>query len=131
MHATEAFGLVFPPPRVVSSRLNGSAASRLFDDALMVMRSYLLGPSCRSSLPDTSQCVCFQDDCQFATCLAGLKRTLTQLKHVCQIEHTRHRSPINAYVNILAALVAYTWQEHKPSLYLSDDERELLLKAAV
>ncbi len=44
-----------------------------------------------------------------------------QLKHVCQIEHTRHRSPINAYVNILAALVAYTWQEHKPSLHLSDE----------
>ena len=54
-----------------------------------------------------------------------------QLKHVCQIEHTRHRSPINGCVNILAALVAYTWQEHKPSLHLSQNERDLLLNAAV
>ena len=54
-----------------------------------------------------------------------------QLKHVCQIEHTRHRSQVNGYVNILAALAAYTWQDHKPSLHLSHDERELLLNAAM
>jgi hypothetical protein len=38
-----------------------------------------------------------------------------QLKHICQIEHTQHHSQVNGYVNILAALVAYTWQEHKLS----------------
>jgi IS5 family transposase len=49
-----------------------------------------------------------------------------QLKHVCQIAHTRHRSIHNASVHILAALVAYTWYEHKPSLHLSEEECELL-----
>jgi hypothetical protein len=31
-----------------------------------------------------------------------------QLKNICQIEHTRHRSKINFLVNLLAALIAYT-----------------------
>jgi Transposase DDE domain len=49
-----------------------------------------------------------------------------QLKHVCQIGHTRHRSVYNACVHTLAALVAYTWQEHQPSLHLTDEEQRLL-----
>jgi hypothetical protein len=52
-----------------------------------------------------------------------------QLKHVCQVAHTRHRSIHNASVHILAALVAYTWYEHKPSLHLSAEECELLAQA--
>ncbi len=39
-----------------------------------------------------------------------------QLKNICQIEPTRHRSKINFVVNLLADLVAYTYQEKKPSL---------------
>jgi hypothetical protein len=39
-----------------------------------------------------------------------------QLKNISQIEHTRHRSPINFLVNVIAALVAYTHKEKKPSL---------------
>lgn len=31
-----------------------------------------------------------------------------QLKHICQLEHTRHRSPTNCFVNVLSALIAYT-----------------------
>ena len=30
------------------------------------------------------------------------------LKNTLNIEHTRHRSPVNAFVNILASLVAYS-----------------------
>jgi hypothetical protein len=52
-----------------------------------------------------------------------------QLKHVCQIEHTRHRSVCNAFVHAFAALIAYTWQEHKPSLHLTPDEHMLLAEA--
>ncbi len=44
-----------------------------------------------------------------------------QLKNICQIEHTRHRSVANFVVNLLAALVAYTYQEKKPSLNLHPD----------
>jgi Transposase DDE domain len=58
------------------------------------------------------------------------KRTLIesvgeQLKHVCQIGHTRHRSVPNAFVHTFAALVAYTWQERRPSLHLTKEERLL------
>ncbi|MDG4560895.1 MAG: IS982 family transposase [Candidatus Competibacter sp.] len=49
-----------------------------------------------------------------------------QIKNIQQIEHTRHRSAINAMVNVLAALVAYTHQPRKPSLNLSQNELKLL-----
>ena len=39
-----------------------------------------------------------------------------QLKNISQIEHSRHRSVANCFVNLLAGLVAYTWCEKKPSL---------------
>jgi hypothetical protein len=39
------------------------------------------------------------------------------LKNCCQIEHTRHRSPINFLANLLAGLIAYTYREKKPSLF--------------
>jgi len=45
-----------------------------------------------------------------------------QLKNICQIEHTRHRSVANFVVNLLAALVAYTYQEKKPSLNFNADD---------
>jgi hypothetical protein len=52
-----------------------------------------------------------------------------QLKHVCQIGHTRHRSVCHAFVHTFAALVAYTWHEHKPSLHLTEEEQRLLAEA--
>ena len=52
-----------------------------------------------------------------------------QLKPVCQIGHTRHRSVSNAFVHTFAALIAYTWREHKPSLHLTDEEQRLLADA--
>jgi len=41
-----------------------------------------------------------------------------QLKNVCQIEHTRHRSPTNFLVHLIAGLIAYAQQPKKPSLHL-------------
>lgn len=49
-----------------------------------------------------------------------------QLKNISQIEHTRHRSFDNFVVNLLAGLVAYTHQEKKPSLNLSNQGLRLL-----
>jgi hypothetical protein len=43
-----------------------------------------------------------------------------QLKNISQIEHTRHRKPANFAVNLIAGLIAYTWQPKKPSLNLND-----------
>ena len=50
-----------------------------------------------------------------------------QLKNISQIEHSRHRSPLNFVVNLLAGLIAYCLQPKKPSLHL---HQQLLLQAA-
>jgi len=49
---------------------------------------------------------------------ALIETIIDQLKNVCQIEHSRHRSPINFCVHLLAGLVAYCHQPKKPSLRL-------------
>ena len=57
-----------------------------------------------------------------------------QLKNISQIEHTCHRSAANGIVNMLAAVVAYTFQPKKPALDLSttsEDQAQRLLLAAV
>jgi hypothetical protein len=46
-----------------------------------------------------------------------------QLKNISQIEHTRHRSVTGFMVNLIAGLVAYSFQPKKPSLGLRDDLR--------
>lgn len=47
---------------------------------------------------------------------AIIESVMDQLKNISQIEHTRHRSPINAFINIMAGLIAYCHQPKKPSL---------------
>jgi hypothetical protein len=42
-----------------------------------------------------------------------------QLKNISQVEHTRHRKPANFAVNLIAGLIAYTFQPKKPSLNLA------------
>ena len=46
-----------------------------------------------------------------------------QLKNISQIEHSRHRSPINFLVNLVSGLIAYTHQPKKPSLDLTQFPR--------
>lgn len=47
---------------------------------------------------------------------AVIESVIEQLKHICQIEHSRHRSPTNFIVNLLAALTAYCHLSKKPSI---------------
>lgn len=49
---------------------------------------------------------------------AIIESVIDQLKNISQVEHTRHRSPINAFINIIAGLIAYCHQPKKPSLNL-------------
>jgi hypothetical protein len=44
------------------------------------------------------------------------------LKNISQIEHSRHRSPLNFFVNLIAGLVAYTFCEKKPSLNIRNPQ---------
>lgn len=48
-----------------------------------------------------------------------------ELKNICQIEHTRHRSLKNFMVNLISGLIAYSFLEKKPSLNLevTDENR--------
>lgn len=49
---------------------------------------------------------------------AIVETIIDQLKNISQIEHTRHRSPINFLVNLICGLIAYCHQPKKPSLQL-------------
>ena len=45
-----------------------------------------------------------------------IETIIDQLKNISQIEHSRHRSPLNFCVNVLCGLIAYCHQPKKPSL---------------
>ena len=51
-----------------------------------------------------------------------------QLKNISQIEHTRHRSPTNFLVNLVAGLIQYTHQSKKPSLRLKTSDQAVLTR---
>ena len=53
---------------------------------------------------DLSEALSWQDD-QFV---------IGQTKTVCNLEHSRHRSACNSFVNVYAALIAYSFYERKP-----------------
>jgi hypothetical protein len=53
-----------------------------------------------------------------------------QLKNLCQIEHSRHRSPFNFLVNLVSGLIAYAYHPDKPSLDIPNDELKALPQAA-
>ncbi len=45
-----------------------------------------------------------------------------QLKNISQIEQSRHRSFANFVVNLLAVLLAYSFQQTKPSIGFTQDQ---------
>lgn len=47
---------------------------------------------------------------------AIIETVIDQLKNISQIEHSRHRSPINCLVNVVCGLIAYAHQPKKPSI---------------
>ena len=49
---------------------------------------------------------------------AIIESIIDQLKNISQIEHSRHRSPTNFVVHVLAGLIAYSHQDKKPGLHL-------------
>lgn len=53
-----------------------------------------------------------------------LETTLDVLKQVQGLEHSRHRSPINAFVHVLSCIVAYSLKPQKPKI-----KREISLTA--
>ena len=58
---------------------------------------------------------------------AVIECIIDQLKNISQIEHSRHRSPTNFFVNVLAGLIAYCHRPKKPSLKFADLHASALL----
>lgn len=50
---------------------------------------------------------------------AIIETIVDQLKNISQIEHSRHRSVANFFVNLLSGLLAYCHQPKKPSLHFT------------
>ena len=57
---------------------------------------------------------------------ALVETIIDQLKNISQIEHSRHRSPFNFLVNVLAGLIAYCHQPKKPALQFISDSASLV-----
>jgi hypothetical protein len=53
-----------------------------------------------------------------------------ELKNICQIEHTRHRSFENFITNLLSGLIAYSFFPKKPSLNIEIIDNKALKNAA-
>lgn len=53
-----------------------------------------------------------------------------ELKNMCQIEHTRHRSFNNFITNLLSGLIAYSFFPKKPSINIDIIDNRALKQAA-
>lgn len=52
----------------------------------------------------------------------GLVETvIDELKNLCQVEHSRHRSHAGFMMNLLSGLVAYCWMPYKPSIHVNKE----------
>jgi hypothetical protein len=45
-----------------------------------------------------------------------IETVIDQLKSICHIEHTRHRSPVNFLVNLVSGLAGYCLKPRKPTI---------------
>ncbi len=57
---------------------------------------------------------------------ALIETVVDQLKNIAQIEHSRHRCVPNFLVNLLAGLIAYTYQDKKSSLHIRTQDLDQL-----
>ena len=57
-----------------------------------------------------------------------IETVFDQLKNISQIEHSRHRSCVTFMVNLVAGLIAYTFQDKKPSIKVTRLEKDMLMQ---
>ena len=50
-----------------------------------------------------------------------------ELKNICQIEHTRHRSVDNFVTNLVSALIAYNFMPKKPQMNIEIIDKSRLI----
>ncbi|MBE0345256.1 hypothetical protein PPEP_a4469 [Pseudoalteromonas peptidolytica F12-50-A1] len=49
-----------------------------------------------------------------------IETVIDQLKNICQLEHSRHRSLHGMILTVLGALIAYSHKEKKPSISIDE-----------
>ena len=62
----------------------------------------------------------FAADVRFMKQRALIESVNDILDTVCNVEHSRHRSPAGGLANVLAALIAYQYLQHKPHIFIPD-----------
>ena len=62
---------------------------------------------------------------------AIIETIIDQLKNIMQLEHSRHRGVPHYFADILAGLIAYTYQEKLPSLNLAPRQQKILAGYAI
>lgn len=62
---------------------------------------------------------------------AIIETIIDQLKNISQIEHSRHRSVVNYFADVVTGLIAYTYRDKLPSLNLRPAEQRLLKASAI
>jgi len=108
--------------RVVVDAMTDGLFGKLFGDKGYVSQSLfekLLGKGVRliTHLRKNMKCCLMELEDKILLRKRSLIETVNDmLKNVCQIEHSRHRSPINFLAHLIAGLIAYTRLPKKPSL---------------
>jgi hypothetical protein len=59
-----------------------------------------------------------------------IETVIDQLKNICQIEHSRHRNPENAVVNLISGLIAHGFKLKKPSIKINKLPQDILALAS-
>jgi len=54
-----------------------------------------------------------------------IESTFDILTSICDIEHTRHRKPINAFTHLIAGLIAYQFLDKKPTVFFPSIDQQL------
>uniref|UniRef100_UPI00191B002F IS982 family transposase n=1 Tax=Psychrobacter maritimus TaxID=256325 RepID=UPI00191B002F len=102
--ATPVFGKVFGDRGYISKALNAwltkHSDTRLITKLRRNMKPQLLKPMDEALLNQRSL----------------VETVFGELKNLCQIEHSRHRSVTGFITNLLSGLIAYRWFPYKPTI---------------
>jgi hypothetical protein len=112
--------------RQVVEAITKGLFGKLFGDKGYVSRSLfekLLGKGIKliTNMRKNMKCMLMEWEDKILLRKRSLIETVNDtLKNVCQIEHSRHRSPINFIAHLIAGLIAYTRLPKKPSLKIEN-----------
>jgi Transposase DDE domain len=69
------------------------------------------------------------NDSEFMKKRGAIESTFDILSSICDIEHSRHRSPTNALAHILGAIIAYQHLDTKPHIFIKGAQNYLKMAA--